>query len=252
MTTPKTTQDLTIYDLGVSFTWQPVHAHQFYEESLADLFGARVEGLWRKVPSEDAYHRPVWKVTNDAGCFVCSFDVRKLQDSVLLADTEHVPAEMLKNLNRQCFLKLVPGMENKHDVNHRGIPVEPVWDDRDLTGKTPRMFRIVGFQRNFRGDVCYRVHQMPDAPHGRCAGPDDVIVVSMYAVTTPPSWHQQRAGHIYGSILLLWMTDAEVEDFRSRLDADSTLHTREGSPHIWENEIPKLMGEPKSEPRKKK
>lgn len=70
---------LTIYDLGVCFTWQGIRAHQFHDESLADLFMERVEGRWCKVPSEDTHHRPIWKVTNDVGCFVQSFRSQKLK-----------------------------------------------------------------------------------------------------------------------------------------------------------------------------
>ena len=59
-----------------------------------------------------------------------------------------------------------------------------------------------------------------------------MIVVSEYAVTTPPSWHQRKAGHAYGSIMLLWWTDE--------------------SPHIWDTVVPELGGNAKPKPWKKK
>lgn len=155
-----------------------------------------------------------------------------------LFQIDYVPTEMLNNHKRLCFLKLVPGMINPHNVNHRGVPISPKWCDKHLAGDKPRVFRIEGFQKNYRGDPCYRIHEVPNDTFGRCASPEDVIVVSEYAVTTPPSWRQWP----YGSILLLWMTDEEVADFREKMDANSTLHSRDESPRIWDHDIPKLMG----------
>lgn len=172
-------------------------------------------------------------------------------DFAHLFDVKEVPEEMLKNHKRLCFLKLVPGMINPHQVEHRGIPVTPKWCDKRLAGDKPRVFRVEGYQKNYRGDPCYRIHEIPNDTFGRCASPSEVIVVSEYAVTNPPSWHQRRAGHAYGSILLLWMTDEEAANFRAKLDASSTLHSRDKSPHVWDAVVPELGGNAKPRPKKK-
>jgi hypothetical protein len=173
-------------------------------------------------------------------------------DFAHLFNVKEVPEEMLKNHKRLCFLKLVPGMINPHHVQHRGIPVTPKWCDKQLAGDTPRVFRVEGYQKNYRGDPCYRIHEVSRDEFGRCASPSDVIIVGEYAVTTPPSWHQRKAGHAYGSIMLLWMTDEEAADFRTKLGENSTLHTRSEAPHIWDTVEPKVSENAKPKPAKKK
>lgn len=155
----------------------------------------------------------------------------------LVADA---PAEMVHNVGRDCYLKLVEGMTNPLGAQVNGVAVTPLWRDQRPTDE-PRLFQVAGIQNDYKGTVCYRLHAHGGDKFGRCAGVDEVIFVPAldegkedYAVTSKPSWHQKRAGHAHGSVLFLKLTAKEAK--ARELEPGLTLHSRKESPHIWKDQ----------------
>ena len=96
------------------------------------------------------------------------------------------PPEMIADIGRDCYLKLVEGMSNPHSVEIDGVPVAPAWREKlprfgrqvhDATEPTdqPRLFRVDGLQLDYKGEVCYRILAQEGDTFGRCASRDEVI-----------------------------------------------------------------------------
>lgn len=158
-----------------------------------------------------------------------------------LFKVQNPPAHIISNIGRDCYLKLVPGMSNPHGVTVYGHLVTPAWTSGDRPEPTdqPRLFRVEGLQYDYKREICYRIYAYGGDTFGRPAAQSEVIFVPYmgevkldYAVTTQLSWHQQKAGHIYGSILFLKLTPSEAA--ARELRPEETLRSRVNYPHIWE------------------
>lgn len=146
------------------------------------------------------------------------------------------------NIGRSCHLKLVDGMTNPLGAQVNGVAVTPLWRDQRPTAE-PRLFQVAGIQKDYKGTICYRLHAHGGDKFGRCAGIDEVIFVPAldegkedYAIVSPPSWHQKKAGHIYGSVVFLKMTAEEAK--ARELGHDQMLISRVDAPHIWRDQPP--------------
>jgi hypothetical protein len=66
---------LTIYDVGASFTWQAIHGHTFFSREEAEEFTEKVAGRWIVKPTGPCPYSGTltYKVQNSAGCFVHQF-----------------------------------------------------------------------------------------------------------------------------------------------------------------------------------
>jgi hypothetical protein len=158
-----------------------------------------------------------------------------------LFKVQNPPQRMISNIGRDCYLKMVPGMANPHCVTIDGHLVTPAWTSgaRPEPTDQPRLFRVEGLQYDYKREICYRIYAYGGDTFGRPAAESEVIFVPYmgevkldYAVTTPPSWHQRKAGNIYGSVLLLKLTPSEAA--ARDLRPDETLRSRVDYPHIWE------------------
>lgn len=92
------------------------------------------------------------------------------------------PQEMIDNIGRKCWLKMVSGMSNPYGVNHEGTLLAPMWTENSANPTDqPRVCEIVGLQYDFRGDVCYRIHYKISEnkinTFGRCARASEIILI---------------------------------------------------------------------------
>lgn len=132
----------------------------------------------------------------------------------------------MENVGRYCFLRY--GTESAApSTEHNYVRVFAC----DSHPNRCRLFKIVGLNPNREGHVRYRLVNEKDESEVTLVELDDVVVVSRYVLTSRPSWHQRNAGHQFGSVILLWMTD-EQRDKRRVKDGD-TLWSGEEAERIW-------------------
>ena len=95
-----------------------------------------------------------------------------------LMTVEEPPPSMVSIIGRHCYLKLQTGMSNPHAVSYQGHLVAPAWDEgANNPTDQPRLFQIRGLQKNYKGDVCYRIYAQPNDRFGRCASPSEILIL---------------------------------------------------------------------------